>query len=34
LPHGLALIRERVLLRLAGSRARLTAALERLQFER
>jgi len=34
LPQGLALIRERVMLRLAGSRARLTAALERLNFER
>jgi len=34
LPQGLRLIQERVLLRLAGSRARMLAALERLQFDR
>lgn len=34
LPEGLALIRERVMRRLAGSRERLTAALERLAFDR
>ena len=33
LPQGLQMIRERVLLKLAGSRSRLIAALERLRFE-
>ncbi|MHC5021935.1 MAG: hypothetical protein ACYTGX_17870 [Planctomycetota bacterium] len=33
LPQGLDMIRERVLLKLAGSRARLMQALERLRFD-
>ena len=34
LPQGLDMIRERVLLKLAGSRARLLAALERMRFDK
>lgn len=33
LPTGLDMIRERVLLKLAGSRTRLMQAMERLRFE-
>jgi len=33
LPQGLDMIRERVLLKLAGSRARMMAAMERLRHE-
>ena len=33
LPQGLDMIRERVLLKLAGSRSRLLQALERMRFD-